>query len=162
MSEIPEKIPLIILDSSESPSLFVTHHTKYMVELASLPSFELEFLVIDIPKGEDLILGFEFVNHVNPSIDLRKGMITFNADNKDYYDPSDSFSNDLFSAKSCAALIGDSRPPSFPSSVHIPSLNSNNSSLFPRDQVFKEILDVGEDNSVSSLHPCFRNMDLLP
>ncbi|MBW0553197.1 hypothetical protein O181_092912, partial [Austropuccinia psidii MF-1] len=39
-SELSEKIPLIILDSSESPSLFVTHHTKYMVELPSFPSFE--------------------------------------------------------------------------------------------------------------------------
>ncbi|MBW0491540.1 hypothetical protein O181_031255 [Austropuccinia psidii MF-1] len=162
MSELPEKIPLVILESSESPSLFVTHHTKYMVELPSFPSFEWDFLVIDTPKGEDLILGFDFLNHFNPSIDWRQGLITFNADHKDYYDPSKSFSNDFSSAKSCAALVGDSRTPSFPSSVHIPSLNSHQSLLSSRDEVFKEIQDVGEDNSVSSLHLFFGNMDLPP
>ncbi|MBW0561061.1 hypothetical protein O181_100776, partial [Austropuccinia psidii MF-1] len=162
MSELPEKIPIIILDSSESPSLFVTHHTKYMVELPSFPSFEWGFLVIDTPKGEDLILVFDFPNHFNPSIDWRQGLITFNADHKDYYDPSKSFSNDFSSAKSCAALVGDSRTPSFPSSVHIPSLNSHQSLISSRDKIFKEIQDVGEDNSVSSIHLFFGNMDLPP
>ncbi|MBW0519055.1 hypothetical protein O181_058770, partial [Austropuccinia psidii MF-1] len=75
MSELPEQIPIIILDSSESPSLFVTHHTKYMFELPSFPSFEWDFLVIDTPKGEDLILGFDFLNHSNPSIDWRQRLI---------------------------------------------------------------------------------------
>ncbi|MBW0474276.1 hypothetical protein O181_013991 [Austropuccinia psidii MF-1] len=159
VSELPEKIPLIILDSSEPPFLFVTHHTKYMVELPSFPSFEWDFLVIDTPKGEDLILGSDFLNHFNPSINWRQGLITFNADHKDYYDPSKSFSND-FSSKKGAALVGDSRTPSFPSSVHIPSLNSHQSLLSSRDEVFKEIQDVGEDNSVSSFHLFFGNMDL--
>ncbi|MBW0553314.1 hypothetical protein O181_093029 [Austropuccinia psidii MF-1] len=149
MSELPEKINLVILGSSESPSLFVTHHTKYMIELPSLRSFEWEFLVIETPKGEDLILGFDFLNHFNPSIDWRQGMITFNSDHKDYCDPSKSCSNDFSSAKSCAALVGDNRTPSFPCSVHIPSLNSHPSLLSSRDKVFKEIQDVGEDNSVS-------------
>ncbi|MBW0568681.1 hypothetical protein O181_108396 [Austropuccinia psidii MF-1] len=133
MSELPEKIPLIIIDSSEYPSSFVTHHTKYMVELPSFQSFEWDFLVIDTPKGEDLILGFDILSHFNPSIDLRQGLITFNADHKDYHDPSKFFSNDFSSAKSCAALVGDSRTPSFPSSVHIPSLNSHQSLLSSRD-----------------------------
>ncbi|MBW0524049.1 hypothetical protein O181_063764, partial [Austropuccinia psidii MF-1] len=93
---------------------------------------------------------------------FRQGLITFNADHKDYYDPSKSFSNDFSSAKSFAALVGDSRTPSFPSSVHIPSLNSHQSLLSSRDEVFKEIQDVGEDNSVSSLHLFFGNMDLPP
>ncbi|MBW0537753.1 hypothetical protein O181_077468 [Austropuccinia psidii MF-1] len=110
MSELPDKIPLIILDSSESPSLFVTHHTKYM----------------------------------------------------DCYDPSKSFSNDFSSAKSCAALVGHSRTPSFTSPVHITSLNSHQSLLSSIDKVFKEIEDFGEDNSVSSLHFFFGNMDLPP
>ncbi|MBW0581158.1 hypothetical protein O181_120873 [Austropuccinia psidii MF-1] len=124
MSKLPEKIPLIILDSPESPSLCVTHHTKYMVKLPSFSSFEWEVLVINTPKGEDLILGFDFLNHVNPSIDWRQRPITFNTDHKDYYDPSKPFSNDLSSAKSCAALVGNSRTPPFPASVNIPSLNS--------------------------------------
>ncbi|MBW0576894.1 hypothetical protein O181_116609, partial [Austropuccinia psidii MF-1] len=132
MSEIPERITLIILDSSESPSLFVTHHTKYMVELSSFPSFQWDFLVIDNSKGEDLILGFDFLNNFNSSIYWRQGLITFNADHKNYYDPSKSSSNDFSSSKLCAALL------------------------------FKEIQDVGEDNSVSSLHLFFGNMDLPP
>ncbi|MBW0545482.1 hypothetical protein O181_085197 [Austropuccinia psidii MF-1] len=162
MSELPEKIPLIMLDSSEAPSLFVTHHTRYMVELPSFTSFEWDFLVIDTPKGEDLILGFDFLNHFKASFYWRQGLITFNADHKDYHDPSKYFSNDFSSAKSCVALVGDSRTPSFPSSVHIPSLNSHQSLLSSRDEVFKEIQDVGEDNSVSSLHLFFGNMDLPP
>ncbi|MBW0487951.1 hypothetical protein O181_027666 [Austropuccinia psidii MF-1] len=111
-----------------------------MVELPSFPSFEWDFLVIDTPKGEDLILGFDFLNHFNPYIDWRQGLITFNSDHKDYYDPSKSFSNDFSSAKSCAAL-------SLPLSG---------------DEVFKDIQDVEEDNSVSSLHLFFGNMDLPP
>ncbi|MBW0589860.1 hypothetical protein O181_129575 [Austropuccinia psidii MF-1] len=133
-----------------------------MVELPSFPSFEWEFLVIDTPKGEDLILGFDFLNHFNPSIDWRQGMITFNADHKDYSDSSKSFCNYFSSAKSCAALVGDSRTPSFPSSVYITSINSPQSLPLSGDEVFKETQDVGEDNSVSSLHLFFWNMDLPP
>ncbi|MBW0505799.1 hypothetical protein O181_045514 [Austropuccinia psidii MF-1] len=133
-----------------------------MVELPSFPSFEWDFLVIDTPKGEDLILGFEFLNHFNPPIDWRQGLITFNDDHKDYCNPSKYFSNSFSSAKSCAALVGDSRTPSFPSSVHIPSLNSHLTLLPSRDEVFKEIKDVGEDNYVSSLHLFFGNKDVPP
>ncbi|MBW0491194.1 hypothetical protein O181_030909 [Austropuccinia psidii MF-1] len=133
-----------------------------MVELPSLPSFEWDFLVIDTAKGEDLILGFDFLNHFNPSLDWRQRLITFNADHKEDCDPSKSFSNDFPSAKSCAALVGDCRTPSFPSTVHIANLNSPQSLLSPRDEVFKEIQDVGEDNLVSSLHLLFGNMDLPP
>ncbi|MBW0513497.1 hypothetical protein O181_053212 [Austropuccinia psidii MF-1] len=122
----------------------------------------MEFLVIDTPKGEDLILGFDFLNHINPSIDRKQGLITFNSDQKDYYDPSNSFINDFSSAKSCESLVGDSRTPSIPSSVHIPSLNSQQSLPSSRDQVFKEIQDVGKNDSVSLLQLLFGNMDLLP
>ncbi|MBW0526554.1 hypothetical protein O181_066269 [Austropuccinia psidii MF-1] len=162
MSKLPENIPLIILNSSESLSLFVTYHTKYMVELPSFPSFECDFLVIDTPKEEDLILGFDFLDRFNPSIDWKQGLITFNADKKDYYYPSKPFSSYFSSSKLCADLVGDSRTPSLPSSAHIPSLSSLNSLLSSRDEVFKEIQDVGEDNSVSSLHIFFENMDLPP
>ncbi|MBW0525083.1 hypothetical protein O181_064798 [Austropuccinia psidii MF-1] len=162
MSELPEKSCLIILDCSEFLSLFVTHHTKYMVELPSFPSFECDFLVIDTTKGEEFKLGSDFLNYFNPSIDWKQGLITFNSDKKDYYNPSKSFSNDFSSSKSCAALVGDSRTPSFGYSVHIPSINSHQSLLSSRDEVFKEIQDSGEDNSVSSLHLFFGNMDLPP
>ncbi|MBW0558636.1 hypothetical protein O181_098351 [Austropuccinia psidii MF-1] len=133
-----------------------------MVELPSFPRFECDVLVIDTPKGEDVILGFDFLNHLNPSIDWGQRLITFNSDHEDYSDPSKSFHNDFPSAKSCAALVGDSRTPSFPPSVHIPSINSTQSLPLSGDEVFKEIQDVGEDNSVSSLHRFFGNMDLPP
>ncbi|MBW0541823.1 hypothetical protein O181_081538 [Austropuccinia psidii MF-1] len=131
-----------------------------MVELPSFPGFECDFLVNDKPKGEDLILGFDFINNSNPSINWKKGLMTFNADHRYYYDPSKCFSNDFFSVKSYTDLVGDLRTPSFPSSIHIPSLNSNQSLLSSRDEVFKEIQDVAEDNSVSLLHLFFGNMDL--
>ncbi|MBW0475064.1 hypothetical protein O181_014779 [Austropuccinia psidii MF-1] len=89
-------------------------------------------------------------------------MITINADNKDYYDPSKSFSNELSSEKSCSALVSDCRTPSFPSCVHIPSFNSHQSLLSSRDEVFKEIEGFGKDNYVYSLHLLFGNMDLPP
>ncbi|MBW0518857.1 hypothetical protein O181_058572 [Austropuccinia psidii MF-1] len=125
ISELPENIPPIFLDSSESPLLFVTHHIKCMVELPSFPSLEWDFLVIDTPKGEDLILGFDFLNHFNPSIYWWHRLITFNFENKDYHEPSNSFSNDYSSANAFEALVDGSRTPSFPTSVHIPSLNSH-------------------------------------
>ncbi|MBW0462847.1 hypothetical protein O181_002562 [Austropuccinia psidii MF-1] len=78
-----------------------------MVELPSFPSFEWKSLVIDTPKGEDPILGFDFLNHFNSSIDWRKGLITSNADHNYYYDASQSFINDFSSAKSCATLLWD-------------------------------------------------------
>ncbi|MBW0522442.1 hypothetical protein O181_062157 [Austropuccinia psidii MF-1] len=112
--------------------------------------------------GEELILGLDFINHSNPFIDWRQGLITFNTNHNDYHDPSKSFSNKFSSSKSCAALVGDSRTPSFLSSVHIPFLNSHMSLLPSRDEVFKEIQDVAEDSSVSSLHLFFGNMDLPP
>ncbi|MBW0537201.1 hypothetical protein O181_076916 [Austropuccinia psidii MF-1] len=112
-----------------------------MVELPLFPSFEWHLLVIDTTKGEDLILGIDFLNHLNPSID---------------------WSNDFSSAKSCSGLVGDSRTPSVPFAAHIPSVNSHQALLSSRDEVFKEIQDLGEDNSVSSLHLFFGNMDLPP
>ncbi|MBW0586064.1 hypothetical protein O181_125779 [Austropuccinia psidii MF-1] len=133
-----------------------------MVELPSFPNFELVFLFIDTPKGEDLILGFDSLNYFDQSIDWRQGLITLNSDHKDYYDISNSFSHDFYSAKYCAALVGYSRTQSFPSSVHIPSLNYHTSLLSSRDEVFKDIQDVGKDNSVSSLHLFFENIDLPP
>ncbi|MBW0469738.1 hypothetical protein O181_009453 [Austropuccinia psidii MF-1] len=123
---------------------------------------EAELDGLRMKEGEVSILGFDLLSHFNPSIDWRWGLITCNSDDKDYYYPSQSSSNDIPSAKSCAALFGYSRTPSFLSSVHIPSLNSHQSLLSSRAEVFKEIQDVGEDNSVSSLHLFPGNVDLPP
>ncbi|MBW0475651.1 hypothetical protein O181_015366 [Austropuccinia psidii MF-1] len=99
-------------------------------------------VVIDTPKGEELILGFDFLNHFNPSIDWRQGPITFNSDHKDYHDPFSSLINEFSSTNTFEALVGDSRIPSSPTSVHIPSPNSHQSLLSSRDEVFKEMKDV--------------------
>ncbi|MBW0541557.1 hypothetical protein O181_081272 [Austropuccinia psidii MF-1] len=92
-----------------------------MVELHSFSSFECDFLVIDTPKVQDLILGFDFPNYSTSSIHCRKGLITFNPDHNNYNDPIQSFSNYFLSSDTCEAGVGDSRTPSFPSSVNIPS-----------------------------------------
>ncbi|MBW0485560.1 hypothetical protein O181_025275 [Austropuccinia psidii MF-1] len=133
-----------------------------MIELPSFPSFEWEFSVIVTPKGEALMLGFDFLNHFNPSTYWRHGLITFNADHKDYYDPFRSSSKEVSYFKSCAALVGDYRTPTFSSSVHIPFLNSHQSLQSSKDEFFEGIQDVGEHNSVSLLHLFLGNVDLPP
>ncbi|MBW0487088.1 hypothetical protein O181_026803 [Austropuccinia psidii MF-1] len=60
------------------------------------------------------------------------------------------------------ALELDTRTPSIPSSVHLPSLNSHQSLPSSGNEVFKEIRDVEKDNSVPSLRLLFGNMDLPP
>ncbi|MBW0470739.1 hypothetical protein O181_010454 [Austropuccinia psidii MF-1] len=124
-----------------------------MVEIPSFPSLYWEFLVIDTPKAEDLILGFAFLNNFNQSIDWRKGLITFNADHRYYYDPFKSSRNDA---------SGDSRTPSFLSSVDITSVSLQQSLLSSRDEVFQESQDVEEYNSVSSVHLFHGNVDVTP
>ncbi|MBW0545906.1 hypothetical protein O181_085621, partial [Austropuccinia psidii MF-1] len=79
MSELPEKIHLFILDLNRSPSLFITHYNKWVVDLPSFPSFEWDFFIIDLPKGKDLILGYDFLYHFNPIIDWKNGLITYDS-----------------------------------------------------------------------------------
>ncbi|MBW0472801.1 hypothetical protein O181_012516 [Austropuccinia psidii MF-1] len=105
MSEPPEKICLIIFVYSESPSLFVNHSTKYMVELPYFPSFEWFFLVIDTPNGEDLISGFDSIYNFNPSIDWRKGLIAFNYYYKDSRNSSITLSNYFPSENTSESLV---------------------------------------------------------
>ncbi|MBW0474189.1 hypothetical protein O181_013904 [Austropuccinia psidii MF-1] len=117
MSELPENINPIILDSLESPSLFI-------IELPSFLSLECEFLAVDTPKGEDPILVFESLNNFNCSISWRQRLTIFNHCYKDSSYSLLPLSNYLFNATYFASLVGDSRIPSFPPSFHIPSLNS--------------------------------------
>ncbi|MBW0574394.1 hypothetical protein O181_114109 [Austropuccinia psidii MF-1] len=117
-SELPEKIPLFILDSNESPDLFITHYTKWVVDLPSFPSFEW-----------DLILGYDFLYHFNPIIDWKNGLITYDSSHKDSSGIIPSTSNDLATAVNSAALVGQLKTPSLPSSVHIPSIIPSQSLL---------------------------------
>ncbi|MBW0530783.1 hypothetical protein O181_070498 [Austropuccinia psidii MF-1] len=104
MSELPEKIPLFILDSKESPALFITHYTNGI----------------------------------------------------------SSTSNEFATAVSSVSLVGELKTPSLPPSFHIPSIIPSQSLLPSRDEVFKEIKDVGEDVAISSLHLFQGDMDLPP
>ncbi|MBW0460529.1 hypothetical protein O181_000244 [Austropuccinia psidii MF-1] len=133
-----------------------------MIGLPPFPRLQWDFIVIDTPKGEDLILGFYFLNYFNPSICLRKLMITFDPDYDDYSDSLIALSNDFYTSTTCAALVGHSITPSFPSSFHITFLKSPQSLLLSRDEVFKEVKDVGEGNSISSIHLFHGNVDLPP
>ncbi|MBW0582570.1 hypothetical protein O181_122285 [Austropuccinia psidii MF-1] len=162
MSELPEKIPLFILDSNESPALFITHYTKWVVDLPSFPSFEWDFFIIDFPKGEDLILGYDFLYHFNPIIDWKNGLITYDSSHKDSSGIIPSTSNDFATAVNSVALVGELKTPYPPSSAHIPSIIPSQSLLSLRDEVFKEIKDVGEDVANSSLHLFQGDMDLSP
>ncbi|MBW0565162.1 hypothetical protein O181_104877, partial [Austropuccinia psidii MF-1] len=122
MSEIPVKIPLFILDSNESPALFITHYTKWVVDLPSFTSFEWDFFIIYSPKGEDLILGYDFLYHFNPIIDWKDGMITYDSSHKGSSGILSSASNYFATAFNSVSLSGELKTPSLPSSVHIPSI----------------------------------------
>ncbi|MBW0503977.1 hypothetical protein O181_043692 [Austropuccinia psidii MF-1] len=95
ISELPERIPIFIVDSNESPALLITHYTKWVADLPSFSSFEWEFFIIDSPKGEDLILGYDFLYHFNPIIDCENGLITYDSIHKRSSGIKSSASNSL-------------------------------------------------------------------
>ncbi|MBW0552331.1 hypothetical protein O181_092046 [Austropuccinia psidii MF-1] len=119
-------------------------------------------IIPNSPKGEDLILGYDFLYHFNPIIDWKNGLITYDSSNKDSSGIKSSSSNALATAFNNDTLVGEFKTPSLPSSVHIPSIMPSQSLLKSRDEVFKEIKDVGEDVSISSLHLFQGDMDLPP
>ncbi|MBW0560463.1 hypothetical protein O181_100178 [Austropuccinia psidii MF-1] len=122
MSEHREKIAPFFLDSNMSPALFITHYTKWVVALPSFPSFEWDFFIIHSPKGEDLILGYDFLYHFNPIIDWKNGLITYDYSCKDNSGIKSSASDSLATAVNSVALVGKLNTPSLPSYFHIPSI----------------------------------------
>ncbi|MBW0569309.1 hypothetical protein O181_109024 [Austropuccinia psidii MF-1] len=162
MSEPPEKIPLFILDSNHSPALFITHYNKCVVDFPSFPSFEWDFFIIDSPKGEDLILGYDFLYHFNPIFYHKNGLITYYSSHKDSSGIKSSVSDALATAVNSVSLVGELKTHSLPSSVHIPSIIPAQSVLKSRDEVFKEIKDVGDDIAIYSLHLFQGELDLPP
>ncbi|MBW0511002.1 hypothetical protein O181_050717 [Austropuccinia psidii MF-1] len=85
--------------------------------------------------------------HFNPIVALKNGFITHDSSST-----NSSTSSELATAVNSVALVGDLKTPSLPSSVHIPSIITSQALLLSRDEVFKEIKDVGEDVSMCSLH----------
>ncbi|MBW0483619.1 hypothetical protein O181_023334 [Austropuccinia psidii MF-1] len=114
-------------------------------------------IIPNSPKGEDLILGYDFLYHFNPIIDWKNGFITY-----DYSGITSSTSNDFATAVNSVDLVGELKTPSLPPSVCIPSIIPSQSVLQSRNEVFKEIEDVGEDSAISSLHLFQGDMDLPP
>ncbi|MBW0469308.1 hypothetical protein O181_009023 [Austropuccinia psidii MF-1] len=157
MSELPEKISLFILYSNESPALFITHYTKWVVSLPLFPSF-----IIDSPKGEYLILNYSFTHHFNPIIDWKNGFITYDSIHKDSSGINSSTSNDLSTSGNSVSLVGELKTPSLPSYVHISSIITSQSLPQSRDEVFTEIRGVGEDFAISSRHLFQGDMYLPP
>ncbi|MBW0571833.1 hypothetical protein O181_111548 [Austropuccinia psidii MF-1] len=115
------------------------------------------FFIIDSPKGEDLILGYDFLYHLNPIIDWKNRLITYDSSGI-----NSSASNALATAVNSVGLVGELKTPSLRSSVHIPSIMPSQSLLKSRDEVVKEIKDVGEHVAISSLHLLQWDMDLPP
>ncbi|MBW0467436.1 hypothetical protein O181_007151 [Austropuccinia psidii MF-1] len=119
MSELPENIPLCIVDSSESPSLFITHHRKWAIDLPSFLSFEWNFFNIDSPKVEHPIFGCCFLNNFNPFIYFKNGLITYNTNHKDSNGLTPSYSGGSSTGFNSVSLVGELETPSLPSSVYI-------------------------------------------
>ncbi|MBW0493028.1 hypothetical protein O181_032743 [Austropuccinia psidii MF-1] len=117
-------------------------------------------IIPNSPKGEDLILGYDFLYHFNPIIDWKNGLITYDSSHRDSSGITSSTSNDFATAVNSVALVGELRIPAFPPLVHIPSIIPSQSLLPSRDELFKEIKDVGEDVAISSLHLFQGDMDL--
>ena len=76
MIALPKKIPLFIFSTSSAPSQWISHFNKWTVRLPFFPTFEWEFLIVDSPNSEDLILGDDFLFQWNPVIDWKEGLIT--------------------------------------------------------------------------------------
>ncbi|MBW0497725.1 hypothetical protein O181_037440 [Austropuccinia psidii MF-1] len=115
---------------------------------------------MDSPKGEDLILGYDFLYHFGPIIDWKKGLITYYSSIKDSSAIKSSASKALATAVNSVALVGEAKIPSLPSSVYIASIMPSKSLFKSRDEVFKEINNVGENVTISSLYLFHEYMDL--
>ncbi|MBW0583387.1 hypothetical protein O181_123102 [Austropuccinia psidii MF-1] len=119
-------------------------------------------IIPNSPKGEELILGYDFLYHFNPIINWKNGLITYDSNHKDSSGINSSASNALATAFNSVSLVGELKTPSLPSSVHIPSIMPSQSLLKSRDEVFKDIKDFGEDVAISLLHLFQGDMSLPP
>lgn len=72
---LARKLPLFILSTQSEASQWISYETTWDVKLPSFPTFKWDFLVIDSPDTEDIILGYDFLLAFNPEIDWIKGTI---------------------------------------------------------------------------------------
>ncbi|MBW0510628.1 hypothetical protein O181_050343 [Austropuccinia psidii MF-1] len=109
-----------------------------------------------------MILGYVFLYHFNSIIDWKNGLITYDYSHKDCRGIISSTSSESATAINSVSLDDELKTPSLPPSVHIPSIIPSQPLLPSRDEEFKEIKDVGEDVSISSLHLAQGDMDIPP
>ncbi|MBW0471935.1 hypothetical protein O181_011650 [Austropuccinia psidii MF-1] len=114
MAELPENISLFILDSNSSTSLFITHYNKCIVDFPSFPGFEWDPFIIDPPKGEEFILGYDLLYHFDHIIDCKNGVITYDSSGIIPYN-----SNKYATSVNSASLFGELKETSLLSSIHI-------------------------------------------
>ncbi|MBW0523637.1 hypothetical protein O181_063352 [Austropuccinia psidii MF-1] len=100
-------------------------------------------------------MGYDFLYHFNTIIDWKNGFITYDSSGI-----NSSTNNELATAVNSVFLVGELKKPSFPCSLHIYSTIPYQSLLKLRDEVFKEIKDVGKDVAISPLHLFQEEMDL--
>ncbi|MBW0538819.1 hypothetical protein O181_078534 [Austropuccinia psidii MF-1] len=110
------------------------------------------FFIIDSPKEEDLILGYDFLYNFNPVIDCKNELITYEPSHKDYNGLKPYFSNDSATVVKSVSLVGEIKTPSIASSVNITPIIPSQSLLESRDEVFKEKENVEQDIAINSLH----------
>ncbi|MBW0484421.1 hypothetical protein O181_024136 [Austropuccinia psidii MF-1] len=82
-----------------------------MKESGHVSFFEWDFFIIDSPKGEDLILGYDFLYHFNPIIDWKHGLITYDSSHKDSSGIKSSTSNDSDTSVNSVALWDEQEEP---------------------------------------------------
>ncbi|MBW0527717.1 hypothetical protein O181_067432 [Austropuccinia psidii MF-1] len=119
-------------------------------------------IIPNSPKGEDLIWGYDFLYHFNRIIYWKNALINYDSSHNSCSGIISCSSNDFATAVNSVALVGELKTPSLLLSVHIPSIIPSLALLPSRDEVFKEIKDVGEDFAKSSLHLFQGDMDLPP
>ncbi|MBW0478179.1 hypothetical protein O181_017894 [Austropuccinia psidii MF-1] len=93
----------------------------YIADFRSL-IFKWDFFLIDSPKGEDLILGYDFLNYFIPIIDWKNGLITYDSSHKDSSGIIFSTTNELATSVNSVALVSELNTPSLPPSVNISSI----------------------------------------
>ncbi|MBW0470409.1 hypothetical protein O181_010124 [Austropuccinia psidii MF-1] len=101
-----------------------------------------------------------YLYHFNPIINRKNGLITYFSSHKDSSGLIHPTGNDFATVSNSVSMLGELKTPFLPSSVHIPSIILPYSLLQSRDEVLKEINDVGEDVDISSLHLFKVDMDL--
>ncbi|MBW0492296.1 hypothetical protein O181_032011 [Austropuccinia psidii MF-1] len=124
LSDISNEDPSYILNNWQlfETQLFTLFDDPNEVRKAEQELDNIRMKESDSPKGEDLILGYDFLYHFNPIIDWKKWLKTYDSSHKDFGGMTSSTSNDFATAVNSVSLVVELNTPSLPPSVHIPSI----------------------------------------